>query len=77
VGPNNFSIGANAALCYVIIDGTNSVTTYSRVYDNSVPILAGVDLAAGSHTLAFRVEAFGFDVVWTNANLVLVEGAVE
>lgn len=77
VGPD--TPGSGAALCYLIVNGSVVSTPLGvqRTNDTATPVMAGVDLSAGSHSIAFRVEALSGAVTWYGANCLITEGIAE
>lgn len=73
----NSTYGVAAATCSVKING--SVVGNSAVSrdDSTCVVVGAVALAAGTHTIALRVDSSGGTSGWTNAQVVVSEGIAE
>lgn len=70
------SVGG-AATCSVKINGAVVGDPAVSRDDETVSVTATLALAAGTHTVALRVDAAGGTVAWVSARVTIAEGAVE
>jgi hypothetical protein len=66
--------GTGAALFYPMINGSAVASGVQRVIDETRTIFGTVDLAAGTHQPALRVEGFGGAVNWFNSWFTILTG---
>lgn len=70
--------GTGAALSSVLIDNAQVGDLAVSRSDDTAPIVGTVALAAGSHTIALRCDAFpGNSITWTNARVTVAEHIAE
>lgn len=72
-GPNS----TGAALCSVKINGAAVGNVAVSRDDGTVSVTASIALAAGTHTIALRVDTNGGAVTWTDGIVTLTEGTAE
>lgn len=69
--------GTGAAQCTIKINGTTVGNVAISRQDGTVPVVAIVALAAGTHSAALRVDAIAGSVVWVDGILNITEGIAE